>query len=54
MPIAYPLKSISAPAFSLMGFVVRIRGTNNPDKTWVQPDIVMWGYVLTPASPQFC
>ena len=33
----------SAPAFSLVGFVVRLRGSNNPDKTWVQPDIVMWG-----------
>ncbi|ROW04910.1 hypothetical protein VPNG_07044 [Cytospora leucostoma] len=34
---------LCAPAFSLMGSIVRIRGTKNPDKTWVQPDIVMWG-----------
>lgn len=34
---------LCAPAFSLMGFIVRLRGSSNPDKTWVQPDIVMWG-----------
>lgn len=32
-----------APAFSLYGFVVRLKGTNNPDKNWNQPAIVMWG-----------
>lgn len=32
-----------APAFSLVGSIVRLRGTNNPDKTWVQPEIIMWG-----------
>ncbi|KAG6355006.1 hypothetical protein INS49_004087 [Diaporthe citri] len=32
-----------APAFSLVGSIVRLRSTNNPDKTWVQPEIVMWG-----------
>ncbi|KAI1656045.1 hypothetical protein F4813DRAFT_365112 [Daldinia decipiens] len=34
---------LSAPAFSLAGTIVRLQGTNNPDKTWVQPDIIMWG-----------
>jgi hypothetical protein len=29
-----------------MGLVVRLQGTNNPDKNWVQPDILMWGYVF--------
>ncbi|KAH9998195.1 hypothetical protein F4779DRAFT_622829 [Xylariaceae sp. FL0662B] len=33
----------SAPAFSLVGTLVRIQGSGNPDKTWVQPDIIMWG-----------
>lgn len=32
-----------APAFSLVGSIVRLRGTKNPDKTWVQPEIIMWG-----------
>ncbi|KAL1870762.1 hypothetical protein Daus18300_005082 [Diaporthe australafricana] len=32
-----------APAFSLVGSVVRLRNTNDPDKTWVQPEIIMWG-----------
>lgn len=31
-----------APAFSLVGSVVRLRGHKNPDKTWVQPQIIMW------------
>ncbi|KAI4153634.1 MAG: hypothetical protein LQ340_002200 [Diploschistes diacapsis] len=34
---------LCTPAFSLMGFIVRLQGSNNPDKTWVQPDIIMWG-----------
>ena len=33
----------SAPAFSIMGSVVRVQGTDNPDKTWVQPEIILWG-----------
>ncbi|KAL2291504.1 hypothetical protein FJTKL_12890 [Diaporthe vaccinii] len=32
-----------APVFSFVGSIVRLRSTNNPDKTWVQPEIVMWG-----------
>ncbi|KAI1181214.1 hypothetical protein F4777DRAFT_526343 [Nemania sp. FL0916] len=32
-----------APIFSLVGFLVRLRGSTNPDKTWVQPEIVQWG-----------
>ncbi|KAG8162132.1 hypothetical protein KVR01_007897 [Diaporthe batatas] len=31
-----------APAFSLVGTVVRIQGHKNPDKTWVQPKVIMW------------
>ncbi|POS74520.1 hypothetical protein DHEL01_v207087 [Diaporthe helianthi] len=31
-----------APAFSLVGLVVRLRGHKNPDKTWVQPQVIMW------------
>ncbi|KAI0973737.1 hypothetical protein F4678DRAFT_459226 [Xylaria arbuscula] len=34
---------LSAPVFSLVGCVVRLRGSNNPDKTWAQPEIVQWG-----------
>ena len=32
----------SAPAFSIVGFVVRVQSSNNPDKTWVQPKILLW------------
>ncbi|OTA92039.1 hypothetical protein M434DRAFT_44677, partial [Hypoxylon sp. CO27-5] len=34
---------LCAPVFSLIGFIVRLRGSSNPDKTWVQPSIIMWG-----------
>ncbi|KAI1814029.1 hypothetical protein GGS20DRAFT_550281 [Poronia punctata] len=34
---------LTAPAFSLVGFIVRLQGSTNPDKTWVQPEIVQWG-----------
>ncbi|KAI0907637.1 hypothetical protein F4823DRAFT_641220 [Ustulina deusta] len=34
---------LSAPIFSLVGVVVRVRGSKNPDKTWVQPEIIQWG-----------
>ncbi|KAI0535553.1 hypothetical protein GGR58DRAFT_478615 [Xylaria digitata] len=34
---------LSAPIFSLVGFLVRLRGSTNPDKTWVQPEIIQWG-----------
>ncbi|KAK6076929.1 integral membrane protein [Seiridium cupressi] len=37
------VKIWDAPAFSLAGTIVRIQGSSNPDKTWVQPDIIMWG-----------
>ncbi|KAI0097508.1 hypothetical protein GGR51DRAFT_578051 [Nemania sp. FL0031] len=33
---------LSAPAFSLVGVIVRARGSDNPDKTWVQPEILQW------------
>ena len=32
-----------------MGSLVRLRGSGNPDKTWVQPEIIVWGYVVTAA-----
>ncbi|KAK8080919.1 hypothetical protein PG997_008737 [Apiospora hydei] len=34
---------LSGPAFSLAGLMVRWSGTGNPDKTWVHPEIIMWG-----------
>ncbi|KAI1409794.1 hypothetical protein F5Y13DRAFT_203186 [Hypoxylon sp. FL1857] len=34
---------LCAPVFSLIGFTVRLQGNRNPDKTWVQPNIIMWG-----------
>ncbi|KAI1759339.1 hypothetical protein GGR53DRAFT_523934 [Hypoxylon sp. FL1150] len=34
---------LCAPAFSLVGTVVRIQGSTNPDKTWVEPQIIVWG-----------
>lgn len=33
----------SAPVFSLIGFIVRLRGTNDPDVDWSQPNVIMWG-----------
>ncbi|KAI3328575.1 hypothetical protein F4824DRAFT_408304 [Ustulina deusta] len=44
---------LAAPAFSLYGFVVRLKGTNNPDKNWNQPAIVMWG-LLEIATAVLC
>jgi hypothetical protein len=44
---------LAAPAFSLVGFVVRIKGNSNPDKNWVQPDIIMWG-MLEIATAVLC
>ncbi|KAI0397950.1 hypothetical protein F5Y17DRAFT_255489 [Xylariaceae sp. FL0594] len=38
---------LAAPAFSLYGFVVRLKGLNNSDKNWNQPAIVMWGLLET-------
>ncbi|RWA08420.1 hypothetical protein EKO27_g6692 [Xylaria grammica] len=35
--------TFGAPAFSLVGVIVRIKGSSNPDKTWVQPEIIQWG-----------
>ncbi|KAI1243895.1 hypothetical protein MGN70_013762 [Eutypa lata] len=34
---------LCAPGFSLAGSLVRLRGSSSPDKTWVQPEIIMWG-----------
>ena len=33
----------SAPVFSTIGFVVRLRISGNPDTTWNQPEILLWG-----------
>ncbi|KAI1827483.1 hypothetical protein F4861DRAFT_529272 [Xylaria intraflava] len=46
---------LSAPIFSLVGFIVRFRGSSNPDKNWVQPEIVQWGLAeLTAAMLCVC
>lgn len=33
----------SAPVFSTIGFIVRLRISGNPDTTWNQPEILLWG-----------
>lgn len=33
----------SAPIFSTVGFVVRLERSDNPDTTWNQPEILLWG-----------
>ncbi|KAI0890591.1 uncharacterized protein GGS22DRAFT_194561 [Annulohypoxylon maeteangense] len=38
---------LCAPVFSLVGFIVRLQGNNNPDKSWIQPKIIMWGLAET-------
>lgn len=37
------LKITSAPVFSTIGFIVRLRISGNPDTTWNQPEILLWG-----------
>ncbi|KAI2624938.1 hypothetical protein GGR54DRAFT_637836 [Hypoxylon sp. NC1633] len=32
-----------APIFSLVGLLARLRGSHNPDKSWFQADIMIWG-----------
>ena len=32
-----------APVFGLVGLVVRIRTMQNPDVTYIQPEIILWG-----------
>ncbi|KAH9907936.1 hypothetical protein F4778DRAFT_719706 [Xylariomycetidae sp. FL2044] len=34
---------LTAPVFSVVGFVVRLTGKNNADKNWVQAEIMLWG-----------
>ncbi|KJZ71244.1 hypothetical protein HIM_09387 [Hirsutella minnesotensis 3608] len=34
---------LCAPIFATIGFVVRLRNSGNPDKTWNQPEILLWG-----------
>ncbi|KAJ2995763.1 hypothetical protein NUW58_g1180 [Xylaria curta] len=53
MAVAIFLFHVAAPAFSLYGFIIRLRGTNNPDKNWNQPAIVMWG-LLEIATAVLC
>jgi hypothetical protein len=33
----------SAPIFATIGFVVRLRNSGNPDTSWKQPEILLWG-----------
>ena len=32
-----------APVFSIMGLTVRIKAIDNPDVTYIQPEIILWG-----------
>lgn len=34
---------LCAPIFATIGFVVRIRNSDNKDTTWKQPEILLWG-----------
>ncbi|PHH85321.1 hypothetical protein CDD83_590 [Cordyceps sp. RAO-2017] len=34
---------LCAPVFATAGFIVRLRNSGNPDKTWNQPEILLWG-----------
>ncbi|QKX60148.1 uncharacterized protein TRUGW13939_07291 [Talaromyces rugulosus] len=34
---------LCAPVFSTIGFIVRLRISGNPDTTWNQPEILLWG-----------
>jgi hypothetical protein len=36
---------LCAPAFSLAGFLARLRSSTDPDKGWVQHEIILWAYV---------
>jgi hypothetical protein len=42
------LISSSAPVFSILGFLVRVRVSKNPDVTFTQPSVVLWGQVTFP------
>lgn len=44
--VRYPVCTLithSAPIFATIGFVVRIRNSDNKDTTWKQPEILLWG-----------
>ncbi|KAG8411394.1 hypothetical protein J3458_015454 [Metarhizium acridum] len=34
---------LCAPIFATIGFVVRLRNSGNPDTSWKQPEILLWG-----------
>ncbi|KAI1177948.1 hypothetical protein F4777DRAFT_586962 [Nemania sp. FL0916] len=34
---------LSGPIFATVGFVVRIQNSGNPDTSWNQPEILLWG-----------
>ncbi|KZZ98824.1 hypothetical protein AAL_02375 [Moelleriella libera RCEF 2490] len=34
---------LCAPIFATVGFIVRLRNSGNPDNTWKQPEILLWG-----------
>jgi hypothetical protein len=50
-PSAFRAKSVflltmsSAPVFSMIGFLVRLRYSTNPDVTFTQPSVLLWGQV---------
>lgn len=41
--IQYLLTSNSAPVFSMIGFVVRVRYSTSKDVTYTQPSVLLWG-----------
>ncbi|KAL1971992.1 hypothetical protein VTN31DRAFT_7211 [Thermomyces dupontii] len=46
---------LCAPIFSTVGFVVRLKRSGNPDTTWNQPEILLWGAAeLTSGNLVFC
>jgi hypothetical protein len=49
LPLSFTLLTpSSAPVFSILGFLVRLRVTKNPDVTYTQPSVVLWGQVTSP------
>lgn len=36
------LKGLSAPVFATVGLVVRLKGSGSLDKSWQQPEILIW------------
>ncbi|KAI2462845.1 hypothetical protein F4781DRAFT_438050 [Annulohypoxylon bovei var. microspora] len=38
---------LCAPVFGVVGLIVRLKGNGNTDKSWVQPEIIMWALAET-------